>query len=207
LTLRSRLFAAIALIVVLSIGVTYGVGLALTRSAVESANLDDLGHQADLLAQQERQSLLPLAHLARLQPYLVRQHEQARVVPDLSRTSPYLPNGARERVRRGEAAQGHVTIDGRRYLFAARLVAGKGFVVLRRPHLHTWTYGRALLIGGLVGAALAALASLLTARAIARPVGRVADASRRLAEGLSPEPVPEEGPAEEIGRASCRERV
>src|SRR5207248_4491663 len=35
LTLRTRLFAAIALIVVLSIGVTYAVALALTRSAVE----------------------------------------------------------------------------------------------------------------------------------------------------------------------------
>jgi two-component system sensor histidine kinase BaeS len=195
LTLRTRLFAAIALIVVLSIGVTYAVGLALTRSAVERANLDDLGHQADLLAQQERQSLLPLAHLAKLEPYLVKQHEQARVV-DLSRPSPFLPDDARAAVRRGRPVQGHVRIDRKRNLFAARLVAGKGFVVLRRANLHTWTYGRALLIGGLVGAALAALISLLSARAIARPVGRVADASRRLAEGGAPEPVPEQGAAE-----------
>jgi two-component system sensor histidine kinase BaeS len=195
LTLRTRLFAAIGLIVVLSIGVTYGVGLALTRSAVERANLDDLGHQADLLAQQERQSLLPLAHLATLEPYLARQHEQARVV-ELSRPSPYLPDDARADLRRGRPVQGHLRIEGKRNLFAARLVAGKGFVLLRRANLHTWTYGRALLIGGLVGAALAALASLLSARAIARPVGRVAEASRRLAEGGAPQPVPEEGAAE-----------
>ena len=193
--LRTRLFASISLIVVLSIAVTYVVGLALTRNAVERANLDDLGHQADLLAQRERASLLPLAHLDSLRPYLAKQHEQAQVA-DLSRPSAYLPDEARARVRRGETVQGHVKIEGKRYLFAARLVAGKGFVLLRRANLHTWTYGRALLIGGLVGGALAALASFLSARAIARPIGRVAEASRRLVAGRSPEPLPEEGAAE-----------
>jgi two-component system OmpR family sensor kinase len=195
LTLRARLFAALAVIVVLSIGVTYVVGLALTRSAVERANLDDLGHQADLLAQRERAALLPLAHLESLRPYLERQGEEARVV-ELSKASPFLPDDDRARVRRGEPVQGHVRIDGERYLFAARLVSGQAFVLLRRAKTSTWTYARALLIGGLVGAALAALASLVTARAIVRPVGRVAEASRRLADGRSPEPVPEEGAAE-----------
>src|SRR5204863_4762127 len=98
LRLRTRLFASISLIVVLSIAVTYVVGLALTRTSVERANLDDLGHQADLLAQRERASLLPLAHLDSLRPYLAKQHEQAQVA-DLSRASVYLPDDARARVR------------------------------------------------------------------------------------------------------------
>jgi two-component system sensor histidine kinase BaeS len=45
----------------------------------------------------------------------------------------------------------------------------------------------------LVGAALAAVASLLVARAIARPVGRVAAASRSVAAGQAPGEVPVEG--------------
>jgi two-component system OmpR family sensor kinase len=184
-----------ALIVVLSITVTYVVGLALTRSSVERANLQDLGHQADLLAQRERASLLPLAHLDTLRPFLAKQHEQAGVV-NLSRRSKYLPDDARARLRAGESAQGRVSIRGRRYLYAARLVAGKGFILIRRAQPSAWPYGRGLLIAGLVGGALAALASLLSARTIARPVGRVAEASRRLADGHSPEPVPEEGAAE-----------
>ena len=193
--LRTRLFASISLIMVLSITVTYIVGLALTRSSVDRANLNDLGHQADLLAQRERASLLPLAHLDTLRPFLARQHEQAGVV-NLSRSSKYLPDGARALVRAGEPAQGYVTIRGARYLYAGRLVAGKGFILIRRAQPSASPYGQGLLIAGLVGGALAALASLLSARAIARPVGRVAEASRRLAEGHSPEPVREEGAAE-----------
>ena len=54
----------------------------------------------------------------------------------------------------------------------------------------------ALLIAGAIAAALAAIGSFLTARAIARPVRRVAEASRSLAEGVSPDPVPVEGSAE-----------
>ena len=55
---------------------------------------------------------------------------------------------------------------------------------------------RALLIAGVVGAVLAALGSLIIARWIAGPVRRVADASRSLAEGVSPDPVPLGGSAE-----------
>src|SRR5919197_5554 len=47
--LRTRLFLAIAGIVVLSIGATFGVGLTLTRREVEKATLRDVSHQADLL--------------------------------------------------------------------------------------------------------------------------------------------------------------
>ena len=54
----------------------------------------------------------------------------------------------------------------------------------------------ALLIAGAIAAGLAAIGSFLTARAIARPVRRVAEASRSLAEGVSPDPVPVEGSAE-----------
>ncbi len=203
-SLRTRLFVAIGLIVVLSIGVTFGVGLVLTRRSVEHANLDDLGHQADLLAQREREALLPFTHLKPLQPFLAKQDERFEVV-DLRRPTPYLSDERRAEVRAGKPVQGHVTVEGKAYLFAAREVGGKGFVLLRPAKLRIsdwWPFVQGLLIAGLLGAALAALAALLSARAISRPVRRVAKASRSLAEGISPQPVPVEGSAELASLAS-----
>jgi two-component system sensor histidine kinase BaeS len=51
-------------------------------------------------------------------------------------------------------------------------------------------------VGGIVAAIAAIAISFWLARSIARPVRRVADASRALAEGASPEPLPVEGPTE-----------
>jgi two-component system OmpR family sensor kinase len=203
-SLRTRLFIAAGLIVVVSIGVTFTVGLVLTRRSVERANLDDLGHQTDLIAERERESLLPFVHLKPLKPFLARQSETYEVV-DLSKPSAYLDADRRARLRRGEGLQGRVSVDGRTYLYAARLVGGKGFVLLRPARLSSadwWPFLKALLIAGLGGASLAALAAWFSARAIARPVHRVAEASRALAEGRSPQPVPVEGSAELAGLAA-----
>jgi two-component system OmpR family sensor kinase len=197
-SLRTRLFAAVALVVVLSVGVTFFVGLLLTRSAVERANLDDLSHQADLLAERERSQLLPLAHLSSLEPFLARQREQVRLVP-LSQESRVLSAERRSRLRRGEPVKGHVTLGGTGYLFAAQNVEGKGFVLLRPAKLRSAELSpflKGLLIASLVGAALAAIGSFLLARAISRPVRRVADAARSLAGGRAPEPLAVEGSAE-----------
>ena len=199
-SLRTRLFVAIALVVVLSVGLTLGIGLLLTRRSVERANLADLGHQADLLAQRERTALLPFAHLGPLKPFLDKQDERIVLVP-LRKPSIYLSDERRAAVRQGKPVKGHVRVDGKSYLFAARLVQNKGFVLLRPATLKTadwWPFLQGLLIAGLVGAALAGLGSFFSARAISRPVRRVAEAARSLAGGVSPEPVPLEGSAELI---------
>ncbi len=197
-TLRTRLFVAIALIVVLSVGLTLGIGLVLTRRSVERANLADLGHQADLLAQRERTALLPFARLGPLKSFLDKQDE--RIVPVvLRKTSPYLSDDERAVVRQGRPVQGHVTVDGKTYLFAARLVQNKGFVLLRPATLKTadwWPFLQGLLIAGLVGASLAGIGSFISARAISRPVRRVAYAAQSLAAGSSPDPIPLGGSAE-----------
>jgi len=62
-SLRTRLFRAIALIVLLCVALTFAVGLALTRRAVDSATLKDLAHQADLIAGSQATALSPLTHL------------------------------------------------------------------------------------------------------------------------------------------------
>jgi two-component system sensor histidine kinase BaeS len=205
--LRRRLFFSILVIVALSIGVTFAVGLVLSRRAVERANLADLAHQADLLAERESQFdvLLPFARLKRLQPFLAKQHQEVQIV-SLTRPSPYLDGDDLAAVRARRPVEGHVTVDGKSFLFAARNVQGKGFVLLRPrdpSFADWWPFLQGLLIACAIAATLAGVGSFFTARAIARPVRRVADASRSLAEGISPDPVPVEGSAELVQLATA----
>jgi two-component system sensor histidine kinase BaeS len=203
-SLRTRLFLAIGLIVVLSVGLTLGIGVVLTRRAVEHATLQDVAHQADLLAGRERLALLPFAHLEGLRPFLARQDERVVAAP-LDRPSDYLSASDVRRLRSGSRVEGTVRLQGSDWFFAARPVAGRAFVLLRPKRLG-WTawspFVEGLLIAGVAGAALAAAAAFLLARVIARPVRRVAAASRSLARGARPEPVPPEGADELIVLAS-----
>jgi two-component system sensor histidine kinase BaeS len=193
-SLRSRLFRAIALIVVLSVGLTLAIGLVLTRRTVDQATLDDVVHQADLIARRERTAIAPLAHLSDVRGFLAEQKGRVETVT-LTSASPYLPDGARETLLAGAAsARGSVDVDGREWYFAAeRVLPQEGLVVLRprRAAASDWRpYLQGLLISGFAGAMLAASASLVLARRIARPVRQAAEASRRLAAGSAPEPLP-----------------
>jgi two-component system OmpR family sensor kinase len=197
MTLRTRLFVAIAAVAALSVAVAFTVGAFLSRRTVERNTLQDVAAQADLLAERERVALLPFKGLRSLEPFLARQDERVVKAP-LDGSSPYLPAERAQELRRGRALNGTITVDGTRSFYAARLVGGQGFILLRptdrvasswRPHL------RGLLLGALVAIGLAALAAFLFARAVARPVARVAEASRRLADGEAPQ-VPVGGPLE-----------
>ncbi|HVA30306.1 MAG TPA: HAMP domain-containing sensor histidine kinase [Gaiellaceae bacterium] len=193
-SLRSRLFRAIALIVLLCVALTIAVGLVLTRRAVEAATLHDVEHQAALIYARERTAVSAYTNLEPVRPTLQKQHEKYEL------HVAFLPDSARNRIAHGLSASGSVTFEGRSYYFAAvPKLQGKYFVLLRPKSVTTsdWTpfvYG--LLLAALAGSALAAAAAWLLARRIARPVHRVADASRSLARGTRPEPVPVEGPAE-----------
>jgi hypothetical protein len=59
-SLRARLFAAIALVVVLSVGLALAIGATLTRREVDRTTLRSVARQADVLAQRERLALCPL---------------------------------------------------------------------------------------------------------------------------------------------------
>jgi signal transduction histidine kinase len=192
-SLRTRLFQAIAAIVLLCIGLTLALGLILTRRAVDKATLKDVVHQASLIAARERVAVSPFTDLQPLRPVFAQQREIFDQDPS------YLPASANERLVRKLPAEGSVSLDGRDYFFAAQPV-GKHVFVLRRPKSVTasqwrpFVYG--LLIAALAGAVLAALAALGLARRIARPIHRVAEASRSLARGAHPKPVPVEGATE-----------
>src|SRR5438874_208881 len=192
-SLRARLFRAIALIVVLCVGLTLGLSLLLTRRAVDDATLQDVAHQAALIAERERVAVSPFTYLKPLRPYLARQHEIYRT--DAS----FLPDRAQTLLRHKHPAQGSVTLNGTQYFFGAQPVRSQAFVLLR-PKSSTksqWSpFLRALLIAALAGAALAAVFAFALARRISRPVHRVAEAARTLARGTRSAPVPVEGASE-----------
>jgi two-component system sensor histidine kinase BaeS len=192
-SLRARLFAAIGVIVALSVAVTLILGVVLTRRAVQEATLKDLAHQAALIVGEERNALSPLTHLPQLRPYLARQHE--RYLLDTT----VLSDGAQRELAAGTPVTGSVTVDGTDYYYAAEPVGRRAFILLR-PKSSTnprWTpFVEAIVVAALVGGVLAAAAAFFLARRIVRPVARVAAASRSLAAGRRPEPVPVEGAAE-----------
>jgi two-component system OmpR family sensor kinase len=198
-SLRARLFAAIALVALLSLALALALGAFVTRRAVERNTLRDVSAQFDLLVERERESILPFSRLRSLQVFLDRQDERVVRVA-LNGTSPLLPPDRAARLRRGARLDGTIETDGTRYLYAARLVNGKGFMLLRpasstnsawRPHIE------GLILAALATAALAALIAFLLARAIARPVRRVAEATRGLASSTTDPPlVPVEGARE-----------
>ena len=190
-SLRARLFAAIGVIVVLSIGVTLAVAIPLTRREAQRSTLRDVSRQADLIAENRRQSVAGLLNLGALRRQLADQDERLLVAP-LGRPSRYLSAEDLALLRRNRPVDGVAHGDYR----SARKVTGKALILLRPKRFASRPYIEALALGGLAGAVLAAVAALLLARALARPMQRVAEASRRVGADLVPEHVPETGATE-----------
>jgi two-component system sensor histidine kinase BaeS len=202
-TLRRRLFLAIGLVAALSVALAFLIGAVLTRRTVERNTLRDVSAQADLFAARERGALLACSQLPNLRPFLRRQGERAVCAP-LTRPSLFVPADVLAELRAQRPVDQTRVLNGQRLFYAARRVQNRAFVLMRptslaasswRPHME------ALLIGALAAAALAALAALLLARAISRPVGRVAAASRAVAAEQTVDPVPEEGARELVSLA------
>jgi two-component system, OmpR family, sensor kinase len=192
--LRSRLFRAIGVVVLICVALTIGLGVVLTHRAVERATLKDLAHQADLIAGGQIAGLG--TNLQKIQTYL-GQHERA-LNPKVKAPA-FLPAAARTRLLEGHTAQGTVNFGGVAEYFAAQHV-NPGTLVLLRPQSSVGTfwspYVWGLLVAAAAGGLLAALAAFLLARRISRPVDRIAAAARTLTRGTHPEPVPVEGAAE-----------
>src|SRR5437764_32663 len=164
--LRSRLFRAIGVVVLICVALTIGLGIVLTRRAVDRATLQDVAHQADLIAAAQRNSVSSLRSLpTRIQAILNRQHELL-----LFQRSD-LPAQAQERLAHNHRVQGTMTFGGAPYYFAARLV-NPGTLILLRPRstagslLSPYVWG--LLIAAAAGGLLAAIAAFLVARRLAR---------------------------------------
>jgi two-component system, OmpR family, sensor kinase len=194
--LRSRLFRAIGVVVLICVALTIGLGLVLTRRAVQKATLQDLAHQADLIAPSVGAAISPQNALGQLKSYFDAQHEFA-----VANKPGILPAQARELLARGKPAQGTLTYRGVAEYYAAEpLKPPPGTLILLRPQSTAssrWSpYIWGLLVAAGAGGLLAALAAFLLARRISRPVDRIAAAARSLSGGTHPEPVPGEGAAE-----------
>jgi two-component system sensor histidine kinase BaeS len=196
--LRSRLFRAIGVVVLICVALTIGLGLLLTQRQVERAKLRDLANQAELIATVQGGSVSQLKNLPKLPRSFRRgQHEKTLKLP--AKAPRILPAHAQERLRQGLPAQGTMSYHGVAVYFAAQPV-NPGTLVLLRPQSTVgslWSpYVLGLLIAAAAGGLLAALAAFLLARRISRPVDRVSAAARSLTRGTHPEPVPVEGAAE-----------
>jgi two-component system OmpR family sensor kinase len=194
-SLRSRLFWAIGLVVIICVSLTIGFGLVLTQRAVGRATLQDVAHQADIIAAIQGSIPGKISIPLSLKIQQEKLWWDSRIVPEPARSELL-----RSTVAHPVPVQGTlVGKDGTSYYYAARF-ANPGFFVLVRPQstatslLSSYFWG--LLIAAAAGGLLAAGAAFIVARRISRPIDRIAEAARTLASGTRPEPVPVEGAAE-----------
>jgi two-component system sensor histidine kinase BaeS len=197
-SLRMREFVAIATAVVVSVALTLIVAFVIVRQSLRDDALQALGRQAALFAVQAERSPAAGGPDTGLGVFLNTQQERLTIV-SLAQAGLLLAPSAVTDLRAGLPAQGSVEVGGRQYLYAARGTAGR-VVVLLRPAKFAASDWRpftvAFVIAAAAGAVFAAIVAFILAGAIARPIRRVAAASRRLASGERHEPLPVEGPAE-----------
>jgi len=184
-TLRGRLFGVTLAALALTLALTIGIGATLTRRQVDRAQAAQLARRADDLAAERRRNV----------SYLNQNRLSAgvRVIIDTpEHLAAYVPDVTRD-------SDGHTTYQGEHDIYSYRTLPHRGLLLLRpvsaassawRPFLGD------LLLAAAAGVALAAVLSFLVARSIARPIRRIAAATRKLAADESHEPLPPEGTAE-----------
>ena len=190
--LRSQLFRAIGVVVLICVALTIGLGLVLTQREVKKSSLRDLAHQVDLIAANQSSGVGSVKSLQRGIQAILNRSPQHEVF--LYRRED-LPPWAQRQVGR-HPVQGTMDFGGDSYYFAARAANPGTLILLRRERSLLSGYVWGLLIAAAAGGLLAALAAFLLARRISRPIDRVSAAARSLTQGTHPEPVPVEGAAE-----------
>jgi two-component system OmpR family sensor kinase len=197
-SLRAREFVAIALAVLASVALTLVVAVVLVRRSVRDEALKSLARQAALIAAQERSRPTSQQRLTNLGAFFDTQQERLAIL-SLAQASLLLPTDGVAELRANRPAQGSVESGAQRYLYAAHRSGSRAVVLLRSTKLAAsdWRpFTVAFAIAAVAGAAVAALAAFVFAGAIARPITRVARASRGLGSGERHGPVPVEGPTE-----------
>jgi two-component system sensor histidine kinase BaeS len=193
--LRSQLFRAIGVVVLICVALTIGLGVVLTRREVKKSSLRDLAHQVDLVAANQASAV---GSIRILQPQIQQTLNLSPEHEIFLYKRRDLPPWARQRLKSRHSVQGTMSFGGDPYYFAARPGNPKTLtlILLRRQRSLLSGYVWGLLIAAGAGGLLAALAAFLLARRISRPVGRVSAAARSLTRGSHPEPVPVEGATE-----------
>ena len=195
--LRTRLFFGIAATVAVSTIVMLAVGSALTRRSLDDDARRSLRRQVDLIAAQHVASPIPRQD-SEIGRFLATEEERLAILTP-EQAELLLPASASTRLRARGRADGTVSVRGEPFRYAARLGGGDAIVLLRSASNQSadWTpFLVGLALSALLGLLLAAGVAFFLARAVARPVTRVAAASKRLADGDHPEPLPVEGSTE-----------
>jgi two-component system OmpR family sensor kinase len=174
---------AIAASVLAAVSVSLLAGAYFVRRSIEHTALSGLRRQVALLANDDlHPSAGPLGR------FLTTQDERLSVLPR-----------RQARLLLPESPAGRMTVNGRDYFYASE-PSGADVVVLLRTASSVRSDSRpfwfALAAAGALGCLLAVAVAATLARGIARPVVRVARASRRLAAGESPQPLPVSGSRE-----------
>jgi two-component system OmpR family sensor kinase len=184
-SLRARLFAATLAALALTLALTIAIGAVLTRRQLDRTQAEALARSADAFSLQRHRDVS-----------FKNQNQLSGgvrvIVQPRKQLSPYVPNVNR-------SSNGKTTYQGTRYLYAYRTLPARGLLMLRPASLRSaeWRpFLRDLLLAALAGAAFAAALSFLLARSIARPIRRVAEATRAFATDEQHRPLTPEGTAE-----------
>lgn len=182
-SLQTRLRIAIGASVLAAVLLSLLVGAYLVERSLEHSAFRGLERQVSLLAHED---LHPDS--GQIGRFLATQEERLSVLPK-EQARLLLPAGP----------TGRVTVNGRDYLYATA-ASGSDVVILLRTassvRAERKPFWIAFVAAGILGLMLAVVGAAVLARSISRPVLRVARASRRLAGGHDPEPVPVIGPSE-----------
>jgi signal transduction histidine kinase len=183
ISLRTRLWLAIGASVLAGVSLSSLVAAYLVRRSLEQNAFSGLQRQVALLAHQD---LHPAP--GQFGRFLATQDERLSVLAK-----------QQARLLLPDKPTGRITINGHDYLYATK-ASGDEIIVLLRTASSVRAESRpfwvALAAAGGIGCLLAAAVAAVLARSIARPVLKVARASRRLAEGREPEPLAVTGPTE-----------
>jgi two-component system OmpR family sensor kinase len=183
ISLQTRLRLAIGASVLAAVALSLLVGAYLVGRSLEHSAFSGLQRQVALLAHED---LHPAS--GQFGRFLATQDERLSVIPK-----------EQARLLLPPSRTGRISINGRKYLYATRDSGSDVLVLLRTAssvRAESKPFWLAFAAAGVLGCLLAAVGAALLARSIARPLLRVARASRRLATGANPEPVPVLGPSE-----------
>jgi signal transduction histidine kinase len=182
-SLRARLFVSTLAALALTLALTVAISAVLTRRQVDRAQAAGIAQRADDLAQQRRQNVNYKRQnevVGGVRIMIEPRRSFRTLVPDVNRSS-----------------DGQTGYLGTRQLYSYRTLPHRGLLLLRPTSRAAWRpFLGDLLLAGLAALVLAAVLSFAVARSIARPIRRVADATRALAADESHDPLPTGGTTE-----------
>jgi two-component system sensor histidine kinase BaeS len=184
-SLRARLFASTLAALALTLALTIAIGAVLTRRQVDRSQATNIARRADDLAQQRRQHVTYIRDdrvSGGVRILIQPRSSFTSVVPDLNKDS-----------------DGETSYQGQRQLYSYRILPRLGLLLMRPTSVQSaaWRpFLGDLLLAALAGVVLAAGLSFVVARSIARPIRRVAAATRALAADESHDPLPTAGTTE-----------